>query len=343
MIFHMGFNMCFHIVSIILFNLALYYKTIFYGHVIDDIEWVKKWSDRGGLPSLWHDPMTRLYGAGTISFNPIIDHLTTLSLHTISSILIYFMANIYLNHSTLSLIVALLWSSHPTNHSTAVWLTGRRYQFLNILAILVLMSPLPLLVIVLPLSQLLFCSHSHAHRTPLIHDPAPRKWFYHSIIVLKLSGFALSRSTLPVGKYQVSFLYPFLQHWRMSVKGNYHAYQFNYDAIIGSIWFIALSCCAWFYPDARTLILALIISTVIPSMSTTTQLVADRYYSITTIIICLLLTKIFILYTSLLIFPLFVITFLFTQVYKNIKSFQSFHSISYPHLLKLPLFKLLYP
>lgn len=102
------------------FNIALYFPTLFYGLVIDDIEWYSL--IRGGM--FKHcNPLYRLYGAGTFTTNIFWDHATTLTLHTITAIIIA---------TKFGIIPAFLWSAHPCNHQTAIWMTGRRYQFINI-------------------------------------------------------------------------------------------------------------------------------------------------------------------------------------------------------------------
>lgn len=140
----MQFYLC-----IITLNILVYWRTVFYGLVIDDIEWYAHWDDqwrrtdvgRGYSGSRWwflhpHTILNSLYGAATFySFNRRwrsyrIDHMLTLSLHIITALLL----------SHISFVAALLWSIHPCNHQTSIWLTGRRYSIINILFLTMLIT-----------------------------------------------------------------------------------------------------------------------------------------------------------------------------------------------------------
>ena len=120
-----------YIPFIIILNLCVYWRTLSYGLVIDDIDWYRKiksgqcdnrFSPNRSMP-WWKVLANKLYGAGTFGLNYRIDHITTLTLHIITAVLI---------STVFNPIAAILWSVHPCNHQTAIWLTGRRYQILNI-------------------------------------------------------------------------------------------------------------------------------------------------------------------------------------------------------------------
>lgn len=122
-----------YVPALVAFNILLYWRTLSYGLVIDDIDYYRMWRSQGfelSLNCLWHQLKLRLYGCGTFGLDVRKDHLTTLSLHIITAILI----------SHISITAAFLWCTHPCTHQTSTWLTGRRYSLLNILFLILLIT-----------------------------------------------------------------------------------------------------------------------------------------------------------------------------------------------------------
>jgi hypothetical protein len=140
-----------YIPALVIFNILLYWRTISYGYVIDDIDWQR--IIRPCLSNKDITPPNRIMYAiyGSLPIPVYLDHAITLTLHIITVLLI----------SAISPIAALLFSAHPCNHQTAVWLNGRRYSVLNItfLAILIthtyyLFIPLVLIITRFGITQL---------------------------------------------------------------------------------------------------------------------------------------------------------------------------------------------
>lgn len=143
------------ILIIILFNALLYYKTIWFLIIVDDVrhyKWLKEnngFNPVSNLP-LWRRPIAwiqqRLYGAGLFGWRTYKkdgkekvdyrwDHLAVLVLHTINCILIY----LAFGKNIVSWSAAMLYACNPANTQTSIWLNGRRYAvcvFLTLLMIL---------------------------------------------------------------------------------------------------------------------------------------------------------------------------------------------------------------
>lgn len=174
------------IALLIIFNILIYYRTLSYGLVIDDIEWYGH-VKRGHLKKL---PLHRLYGAASISTNTTIDHATTLSLHIITCVLIAFVSNP---------VAALLFAAHPANHQTAVWLTGRRYALINILVLTTMLTHTMWLLPIAAIPILIFARKSYAGRT---HLPYPS---ITPIAIARTLGLSLWKL---FGFHKPMFIYP---------------------------------------------------------------------------------------------------------------------------------------
>ena len=64
-----------YIIAIILFNIILYFPTLFYSYVMDDTNNIEKLKNQKGYNN-WRN---RLYGAGTLGYNTIVDHGLTMA------------------------------------------------------------------------------------------------------------------------------------------------------------------------------------------------------------------------------------------------------------------------
>jgi hypothetical protein len=199
------------ILSLILFNILIYWRTLSYGLVIDDIDWYTQWddqwrrTDRGlgysGNRWWWLHPHTilhSLYGAATLyAFNRHLrsyrlDHIITLTLHIITALLI----------AHVSIIAAFLWSIHPCNHQTAIWLTGRRYSLLNILFLTLLLTHTLYLLI----PAVLFIAHHYYHAiSSRIKKKVPTGEF-SAVSILNTVRYTIWRLS---GIPRYSFRYPY--------------------------------------------------------------------------------------------------------------------------------------
>lgn len=193
------------LLTIILLNILLYHRTIFFGLVIDDIDWFRQFPC--GLPTLrqclqittmpvykriLHYTQIRFYAANprrSIRAN----HITTLSLHILTAVLI----------AIISPVAAFLYSCHPCNHMTAIWLTGRRYQYLIITTLILTLTHILYLLILVSIPVIYFLYHSqltrhkrHIPRSPYTL-PSIRRGITTS--ALKLSGIG----------YTPMFMYPY--------------------------------------------------------------------------------------------------------------------------------------
>jgi hypothetical protein len=291
------------------FTINLYFITLFFGLVIDDIEWREK--IKNGI--FKRAPWTRFYSGGTISTNTFIDHATTLSLHLLTVLLI--------NHTFHNPFAAALYAIHPCTHQTSIWLNGRRYAILNILILLAykLKIIIPVLIAIIPIIIIYF-----------IHRNAPRRQLYkivrppitHIIVIFKSLGFNIIKL---VGATPIASLYPFLENQSLKQLG-----QLDIYALIGISVFITL------LPFHPWILLSLLLaSSTIPY----TQTCADRYLSLPLIFISLIIPNIYII----ILMPILTFrTISLLPMYINIDSFYSYHQQLFPQLKKLLLLKNLY-
>jgi len=123
------------ILTIIIVNFILYFKTIFFNIIIDDIR-MRAEHEKKNTYNKWNFKciVDRLYGAGTFK-DLRVDHGFTIVLHTLAAILIY----LSFGSNIVSFYAALLYSVHPVNNQTAIWLNGRRYIVNVILVLLIWM------------------------------------------------------------------------------------------------------------------------------------------------------------------------------------------------------------
>lgn len=117
---------------IFIITLTLYFRTLRYGYVLDDINWIKTMRRK-------HDMGSRLafikylpYGCGAFK-NPQLDHLVTIILTAILGCCI--------NLAFGSFWAAVLYIVHPMNNQLNIWMNGRRYQVSLILGLLAFAFP----------------------------------------------------------------------------------------------------------------------------------------------------------------------------------------------------------
>ena len=119
---------------IALINLIVYYRTLFYGYVGDDLERsqrtepvFKNWRHRWWIQFI-----------GLRHTNSMVAHFITLWTHTICCALIY----LALGCNNVSFLTALLFSINPINIQGSVWISGRNYVTSTILTLLMFIHPL---------------------------------------------------------------------------------------------------------------------------------------------------------------------------------------------------------
>ncbi len=138
----------YHALIIIAYNLIIYFKTLRFTLITDDIRWYKKnengWGKFKDYKNIFEFLAQVLYSGGTFgmkwekkfgkySIDAIqFDHLFTIFLHTTISVLIYI--------ATGSFWGAILYSCNPVNNQTSIWLNGRRYAINIILVLLSLIA-----------------------------------------------------------------------------------------------------------------------------------------------------------------------------------------------------------
>ena len=129
-----------NILIIVLVNLVMYFKTLRFGYVSDDIPGLREQQTRSKKLRLYYDLLAVPCG------DKQIDHLTSLIVHTLACVFIYLALG--------SLWAALLFSVNPINNQGAIWISGRHHAW----CVLGLMMAIALPYIAfLPLLMATFC------------------------------------------------------------------------------------------------------------------------------------------------------------------------------------------
>jgi hypothetical protein len=115
-----------------LLNLLVYYKSLFYGYVGDDVE-------RSERPQEFKNRYHRwwIQFIGLKHRNSMVSHFITLITHTICCMMIY----VGLGMTPVSFLAALLFSINPANIQGSVWISGRNYVTSTILILGMLALP----------------------------------------------------------------------------------------------------------------------------------------------------------------------------------------------------------
>lgn len=125
----------FDIPLIILFNLILYWKTLKFGIIVDDIKQYQTIKEGSASSSnILQSLKIRLYGGGTFGLYSIPDHALAIFFHTCICVLMY----MALGYDKIALTASLLYACNSANLQTAVWLNGRRYAITIILLLLMM-------------------------------------------------------------------------------------------------------------------------------------------------------------------------------------------------------------
>ena len=164
-----------YILTIILVIIIVYFKTLFYNYVCDDFKVAYRTKKKDGnlFFKIWQEIK------GTSYYNPKRSHLIVIILHCIVCILIY----IVFGSNKVSFLTAILFVLHPSNTECSVWLSGKRYVYASILALLMFVFPIatPLLwasagylSIITAVSPIMFIS---------------TKWWFWAILPFMVFGF----------------------------------------------------------------------------------------------------------------------------------------------------------
>lgn len=313
-------ELIFSLVCIIAFSVIIYWPTLKFGLVCDDIEWydslipgtyLVKWQDCWNKPWRWPDALRRsLYGGGTFGTNNIpLDHAFTMFLHTLTCVLIYWV----LGCNTISYWAAVLYCCNPINHQTAIWLNGRRYAVATICALLfyklgvwgspfyffsglfhytafltpvLLITKSPWYLLLIPIYAALgyiAVRDKYNGRKPVITCNDQLHFNHRRLfIIIKCYGFGFFQM---FGLGEVLMIYPVIENWGITEEGNKHAYSFNFDYWKG-ILAIILSIAGLFY--FKNEILAMWIFICLSGIQWSgiipaVQLNTDRYNSISNI------------------------------------------------------------
>lgn len=168
---------------IVVVNLIMYYKTLFYGYVGDDVERSER--KEPVFKNRWHSYWIQFIGLRHI--NSMHSHLISILTHTACCVTIYFA----LGRNPVSWLTALLFSINPVNIQGSVWISGRNYVTSSILAFAMFIFP--------PLSWATYMATSHfavnAWFAPLAFLGTPY-WYYVGIIPLVWLCTSNNRNTL---------------------------------------------------------------------------------------------------------------------------------------------------
>jgi hypothetical protein len=114
---------------IIVTNVFLYWRTLGYTWVIDDVPWVA--AKDAIVPKLWPrwwETLTVGILPDSRYYNSREAHILTLSLHTCVCVMIYLVFG--------DIIPALLFSTHPANNQCSIWVSGRGYTISALLVLI---------------------------------------------------------------------------------------------------------------------------------------------------------------------------------------------------------------
>ena len=119
---------------IALINLVVFYRTIFFGFVGDDVERSER--KEPVFKNRFHRWWILFIGLRHV--NSMHAHLVTILTHTVCCMMIY----ISFGMNNLSLLTALLFTINPVNTEGSIWISGRNYVTSSILGLAMWMFPM---------------------------------------------------------------------------------------------------------------------------------------------------------------------------------------------------------
>ena len=120
------------IATIMLVNLLIYWKAIYFGFVGDDIE---RHDRKQEFKNRFHRWWIQFIGLKHIDSQ--VAHFISIAVHILCCITVY----LSLGHNNISFLTALLFSINPVNIQGVVWISGRNYATSSILALLMFTFP----------------------------------------------------------------------------------------------------------------------------------------------------------------------------------------------------------
>lgn len=344
------------ILFIIVINVTIYWNTLLFDIVIDDIARKKK---KYPLKFTVTGLMEKFYGAGTFD-NLKLDHALSLFLHTLTSVIIY----LTFGQNIISFIGSIIYSIHPVNNQTAIWLNGRRY-ILNVILVLGIWAFRPFGIILYPITPLLQISSALAPLLylftnywilviilmifPFVENKyiiqkfmarytdklkkseltaiSPKKM----ILVVKTFGYYFFHIIYPI---TISFYPDFYQEYGITKTGNRDTFRINKDFWLG-ISAISLFIMGYVVMPEIRLYLFWFLIFIAPFLNfiTVTQLVADRYTSVAIVGLIMAMSTILVKY------PIILAIMVGIYLIKNIKSQEMYRSIDdfyLYHLYNIP-------
>ena len=241
------------VLLIFLITGLVYWPTLKFGHIIDDLAWAEAIGKGQFKYGNWRNKISnRLYGCGTFTLNTWWDHAFQVFLHATASSLIY----LGFGSSPVSLCAGLLYAVNPANNQTAIWLNGRRY-LVNVIIVLLMLCLGPWGMILYPLTAFyqvnaIFAPVMYgldvwwvllglpvfwliagksirakvASRLKIIHNDDQTKFRPRKLIpIVKVYGAYCLKMISP-GRSMM--IYPFLHYWGMTKDGNDDAYRLNW-------------------------------------------------------------------------------------------------------------------
>lgn len=254
----MSLSIAEHIYFIIALNLIVYFKTLRYKYVSDDIATA---TQPRVIKNYWHGLWMQFRGFKY--FNARQAHLISMALHIINCILIY----ILFGRNNISFLTAILFSVNPINNQVAVWLSGSNYSVSTILTLLMFILPYlaplfyfttncfiiapilaPLVFIKTPYWWLIFMIPFYAF---MVYKLKVKKFFkirfqqqsnleLSSLHIRKLIPFIKSYGyyfRLCIWPYKFGLYHQFLYYFGVNERGNKEAYTLNGNFWVGLILF----------------------------------------------------------------------------------------------------------
>lgn len=121
------------ILSLIVINVLLYYKTTKYGGICDDIP---VFNQKVEIPkNKWMYFWYHLHGRKYVSWK--LAHWQVIGIHSLNCILVYYA----FGQSPVSLIASLLFAVNPVNNQCSIWISGKGYSMNTTCALLMWMFP----------------------------------------------------------------------------------------------------------------------------------------------------------------------------------------------------------
>jgi hypothetical protein len=355
-----------NILIILILNIIIYWRTIRFDIIIDDIQrrraaderdWYNNWT--------WYGIINRLYGAGMFKSYKL-DHAFTLFLHTLSALCVY----LCFGSTPASFLAAIIYSVHPINNQTAVWLNGRRYIVNAILVMLIwalrpysiilyLITPLfqatafaaPLLYLVTPywyFAFLLPCfpflhnktiinkiesrtSLSRKQASTMAKNESHRFKIQKLVFVVKTFGHYFWHLLIPI---EIAFYNTKFQELSITRSGTKKCYRFDKDFLIGLGAIITIITLFAIFPQIRFyLFWYVIFISQWCNFITLTQSLADRYTSVAIIGYVLALSSLLVSHPFLLALLCgyyIAKNFQIQRMYKTIDEFYLYHVYHVP-------------